>query len=62
MVVVIEGLGEQIFYNKKVTIITNFVTNITSFVIGKTMVKIMVKQWLGNVFQGGALLFKKFKN
>ena len=31
MVVVIEGLGEQFFYNKKVTIITNFVTNITSF-------------------------------
>ena len=55
MVVVIEGLGEQFFYNKKVTIITNFVTNMTSFVIGRTMVKIMVKQWLSNVFQGGEL-------
>jgi hypothetical protein len=26
------GLGGAVFYNKKVTIITNFVTNITSFV------------------------------
>ena len=38
MVVVIEGLGAH----KSVTIITKFVPNVTSFVIGKTM----VKQWL----------------
>ena len=50
MGVVVEGLREWLFYNKKVT-------KITIFVIGKIMVKIMVKQWLSSVFQVGVLLF-----
>ena len=33
------GLGGAVFNNKSVTIITKFVPNVTSFVIGKTMVK-----------------------
>ena len=53
MGVVIEGLGVQCF-------ITKFVTNITSFDIGKNSGKnngkTVAKQWLSSVFQAGALL------
>jgi len=39
------GLGGVEFYNNIVTIIQNYVTNVTHFV--------MVKQWLNNVFRVG---------
>ena len=41
VVVVIEGLGEQFFYNKSVTFCNTFCYKRNNFVIGKTM----GKQW-----------------
>ena len=43
--VVIEGLGAEFFIDQKCYNHTKFVTNITSFDIGKIMVEIMIRQW-----------------
>ena len=51
VVVVIEGLGEQFFYNKNVTFCNTFCYKRNNFVIGKTM----GKQWWNN---GWVLFFR----